>query len=149
MALNRHLDNGIKNALQSLRAMALFNPSPLEKTITEIKRYLHEVFTIKDLGPARFFLGLEIGRLDKGITVTQRKYTKGIIEDVKLKEAKATTTPLPLGIKLTKHAEEQLSSPEPYRRLLGRLLYLGITRPDICHSPQQLSQFMQHPCNQH
>ncbi|KAL2230511.1 UNVERIFIED_CONTAM: Retrovirus-related Pol polyprotein from transposon RE2 [Sesamum indicum] len=122
---------------------------PSEKTIAEIKRYLHEMFTIKDLGPARFFLGLEIGRSEKGITVTQRKYTRDIIEDVKMKESKATTTPLPLGIKLTEHAEEQLSSPESYRRLLGRLLYLGITRPDICHSTQQLSQFMQHPCKQH
>ncbi|KAL2226396.1 UNVERIFIED_CONTAM: Secreted RxLR effector protein [Sesamum indicum] len=42
-----------------------------------------------------------------------------------------------------------MSNPESYRRLLGRLLYLGFPLPDICYNTQQLSQFMQHPCKAH
>ncbi|KAL2248328.1 UNVERIFIED_CONTAM: putative mitochondrial protein [Sesamum indicum] len=105
---------------------------PSKQTILEIKDYLHDTFTIKDLGPARFFLRLEIARSNVGFTVTQTKYTRDIITDVKLMEAKAKTIPLPTATKLTTYAKEYLPSPEPYRRLLRRLLYLGITRPDIC-----------------
>ncbi|KAL2236191.1 UNVERIFIED_CONTAM: Retrovirus-related Pol polyprotein from transposon RE1 [Sesamum indicum] len=58
-------------------------------------------------------------------------------------------TPLPAGLQLKAAAGKQLSNPEPYRRLLGGLLYLGFTKPDICYATQQLSQFMQFPCQEH
>ncbi|KAL2228694.1 UNVERIFIED_CONTAM: Retrovirus-related Pol polyprotein from transposon RE2 [Sesamum indicum] len=81
-----------------------------------------------------------------GIVISQTKYIKDIIDDVGLSEVKATSTPLLMGIKLSSSQEEQLENPESFRRLLGRLLYLGFTRPDICHGTQQLSQYMQFPC---
>ncbi|KAL2228698.1 UNVERIFIED_CONTAM: Retrovirus-related Pol polyprotein from transposon RE1, partial [Sesamum indicum] len=84
-----------------------------------------------------------------GIVISQTKYIKDIIDDVGLSEVKATSTPLPMGIKLSSSQEEQLENPESFRRLLGRLLYLGFTRPDICHGTQQLSQYMQFPCKAH
>ncbi|KAL2237902.1 uncharacterized protein LOC110012086 [Sesamum indicum] len=42
-----------------------------------------------------------------------------------------------------------MANPESYRRLLGRLLCLGFTSPELCHAKQQLSQFMQSPCKTH
>ncbi|KAL0366649.1 UNVERIFIED_CONTAM: Retrovirus-related Pol polyprotein from transposon RE2 [Sesamum radiatum] len=66
-----------------------------------------------------------------------------------LSNAKAATTPLPPGIKFSTTAENQLLNPESYRRLIGRLLYLSFSRPDISHATQQLSQYMQTPCQQH
>ncbi|KAL2253080.1 UNVERIFIED_CONTAM: Retrovirus-related Pol polyprotein from transposon RE1 [Sesamum indicum] len=122
---------------------------PSEHTLSEIKLYLDRLFTIKDLGEARFFLGLEIARSNQGITITQAKYIKDIVDDAKLASAKATTTPFPAGFKLTAYEDELLTNPEQYRRLLGRLLYLGFSRPDICYAMQQLSQFMQWPCKGH
>ncbi|KAL2248611.1 UNVERIFIED_CONTAM: Retrovirus-related Pol polyprotein from transposon RE1 [Sesamum indicum] len=122
---------------------------PSEHTLSEIKLYLDRLFTIKDLGEARFFLGLEIARSKQGITITQAKYIKDIVDDAKLASAKATTTPFPAGFKLTAYEDELLTNPEQYRRLLGRLLYLGFSRPDICYATQQLSQFMQRPCKGH
>ncbi|KAL2226760.1 UNVERIFIED_CONTAM: Retrovirus-related Pol polyprotein from transposon RE2 [Sesamum indicum] len=101
------------------------------------------------MGEARFFLGLEICRSKNGIVLSQTKYTNDIISDVGMTQAKATSTPLPAGIKLSNSEEEQMQNPEAYRRLLGRLLYLGFTRPDICHGTQQLSQYMQHPNKSH
>ncbi|KAL0360589.1 UNVERIFIED_CONTAM: Retrovirus-related Pol polyprotein from transposon RE1 [Sesamum radiatum] len=122
---------------------------PSQEEITNIKRYLDGLFTIKDLGAAKYFLGLEIARSDKGLTLTQTKYIKDIIADTSLSNAKAATTPLPPVIKFSTTAENQLLNPESYRRLIGRLLYLSFSRPDISHATQQLSQYMQTPCQQH
>ncbi|KAL0304653.1 UNVERIFIED_CONTAM: Retrovirus-related Pol polyprotein from transposon RE2 [Sesamum angustifolium] len=63
--------------------------------------------------------------------------------------SKATSTPFPPDLKLTIDSGAQLQNPDMYRRLVGRLLYLGCTRPDISHSVQQLSQYLSHPCDMH
>ncbi|KAL0384763.1 UNVERIFIED_CONTAM: Retrovirus-related Pol polyprotein from transposon RE1 [Sesamum radiatum] len=114
-----------------------------------VKHYLDDLFTIKDLGNAKYFLGLELARSNQGTYVTQRKYLLDIVHDCHLDDAKATTTPLPAGIKFDASSGPCLASPERYRRLVGRLLYLGFSRPDISFAVQQLSQFIQCPRQPH
>ncbi|KAL0364470.1 UNVERIFIED_CONTAM: Retrovirus-related Pol polyprotein from transposon RE1 [Sesamum angustifolium] len=115
-----------------------------EDEIASVKSYLHSLFTIKDLGFAKYFLGLELARSTHGLLVTQQKYLTDILSDTNLLGAKPTSTPFPPGLKLTAGDGSLLSDPAPYRRLVGRLLYLGFTRPDISFVVQQLSQFLQH-----
>ncbi|KAL0433957.1 UNVERIFIED_CONTAM: Retrovirus-related Pol polyprotein from transposon RE1 [Sesamum latifolium] len=117
--------------------------------IHDVKTYLNNLFTIKDLGVAKYYLGLEIARSNEGVTVTQAKYIRDLLLDTGMAQAKAASTPLPTGIKFSADTGDLLSNPEAYRRLIGRILYLGFTRPDISHAAQQLSQFLQHPCRQH
>ncbi|KAL0456881.1 UNVERIFIED_CONTAM: Retrovirus-related Pol polyprotein from transposon RE1 [Sesamum latifolium] len=117
--------------------------------MTAVKRYLDDLFTIKDLGYAKYFLGLELARSSHGTTVSQRKYLLDIIHVCHLTNAKPTTTPLPAGIKFDASSGPLLASPDRYRCLVGRLLYLGFSRPDICFAVQQLSQFIQHPREPH
>ncbi|KAL0444074.1 UNVERIFIED_CONTAM: hypothetical protein Slati_2130100 [Sesamum latifolium] len=84
------------------------------------------------------------------MTLTQSNYTKDIIADAGMTHSKAViTTPLPIGVKFTLEAGNALPNAEAYRRHIGRLLYLGFTRPDISHATKQLSQFLQAPCKQH
>ncbi|XP_020548166.1 uncharacterized protein LOC110011713 [Sesamum indicum] len=64
-------------------------------------------------------------------------------------DAKATSTPLPPGHKLSTDAGSLLANPTAYRHLVGRLLYLGFNRPDISFVVQQLSQFLQHLQSSH
>ncbi|KAL0454835.1 UNVERIFIED_CONTAM: Retrovirus-related Pol polyprotein from transposon RE1 [Sesamum latifolium] len=72
------------------------------------------------------------------------------VDDVLLTEdAKPAATPLPAGVKLDASSGSVLASPDRYRRLIGRLLYLGFSRPDISFPVQQLSQFIQHPREPH
>lgn len=117
--------------------------------ITQVKRFLHEQFTIKDIGPAKSFLGVEIARSKAGIYINQRKYILDIIQQAGLTGSKPTATPFPKGLKLNAEDGTLLSNPESYRRMVGQLLYLGFTRPDITYAVQQLSQFVQHPTDLH
>ncbi|KAL0432527.1 UNVERIFIED_CONTAM: Retrovirus-related Pol polyprotein from transposon RE2 [Sesamum latifolium] len=117
-------------------------------------RATYTLFSLfKDLGSAKYFLGLELARSAHGpahgLLVTQQKYLIDILRDVNLLDAKVTSTPLPPGLHLTADNGSILPDPGPYRRLVGRLLYLGFTRPDISFAVQQLSQFIQHPRSSH
>jgi len=72
-----------------------------------------------------------------------------ILLDAGLTGAKPAKFPLPRGLKLTSDTGLVLENPKPYRRIIGRLLYLTLTRPDISYVVQHLSQFLQHPTDLH
>ncbi|KAL0369047.1 UNVERIFIED_CONTAM: Retrovirus-related Pol polyprotein from transposon RE1 [Sesamum calycinum] len=111
---------------------------PSESLIMEVKSYLDALFTIKDLGYVKYFLGLEVARSPDGMSITQHKYVVDIISDTGMTTASSVLTPLPPGIKLTSESGALFREPDKYRRLIGRLLYLGFTRPDISFAVQQL-----------
>ncbi|KAL0362396.1 UNVERIFIED_CONTAM: Retrovirus-related Pol polyprotein from transposon RE2 [Sesamum calycinum] len=116
-----------------------------EGSLNEVKQYLDKLFTIKDLGSAKYFLGLELARSTHGLHVTQHKYLQDILRDASM----LTSTPFPSSMHLNNEEGALLHSPDRYRPLVGRLLYLGFTRPDLSFPVQQLSQFMQHPRTSH
>ncbi|XP_016185785.1 uncharacterized protein LOC107627466 [Arachis ipaensis] len=64
-------------------------------------------------------------------------------------KAKAISTPMDYTSKLTKNTRTPLSSTSEYRRLIGRLLYLTNTRPDICYAVGRLSQFLECATDKH
>jgi len=106
---------------------------------TEIDRFkvvLDDKFKLKDLGDLKYFLGLEVARSDKGIALCQRKYTLEVLNDTGCKPAK---TPMEQNLRLSKLEGEELKDPSSYKRLIGRLLYLTITRPDITFVVHKLS----------
>ncbi|KAL0463264.1 UNVERIFIED_CONTAM: Retrovirus-related Pol polyprotein from transposon RE2 [Sesamum latifolium] len=100
-------------------------------------------------GNAKYFRGIELARSSQGLLATQTKYVSDIIKDAGLIQAKATNIPLPVGVKLTSDCGSLLTDPSKYRGLVGRILYLSFTRPDVSHAAQQLSQYLQHPCQLH
>lgn len=118
---------------------------PSISEVNKVKQCLHDAFSIKDLGEARFFLGLEIARSSKGMYINQRKYTLDLLSDTGLLGAKPTNTPMVKNQKFIINATTKLQDPERYRRLIGRLLYLCFTRPDISYGTQQLSQYVHEP----
>lgn len=117
--------------------------------ITEVKTYLDQEFSIKDLGVAKYFLGLELARSPQGLYVNQRKYTLDLITEAGLSGAKPLDVPMVKCSKLLSHDGVKFQDPEKYRRLVGRLLYLGFTHPDIAYATQTLSQFVHSPCEHH
>ncbi|XP_019191172.1 PREDICTED: uncharacterized protein LOC109185669 [Ipomoea nil] len=101
------------------------------EAIQEVKVQLNERFQLKDLGPMKYFLGLEVARHKKGIAVCQRKYALELLANTGFIESKPAHSPTVPSHKLSKSEGEPLEDSSQYRRIVGKLLYLTITRPDI------------------
>jgi len=119
-----------------------------ESGIYNLKKFIHSQFQTKDLGELKYFLGVEITRSSKGIYLSQRKYTLDLLKETGKLAAKPCTTPMIPNQSFTKEGE-LMSDPERYRRLVGKLNYLCVTRPDIAYSVSVMSQFMSCPTIQH
>ncbi|XP_019253981.1 PREDICTED: uncharacterized protein LOC109232684 [Nicotiana attenuata] len=115
---------------------------------------------MKDLGELKFFLGIEVARSKDGIIMSQRKYALELISEMGLAGAKPAGTPLESNLKLTsveydtavgtsKCEDKLIEDIGAYQTLVGRLLYLTMTRIDIAFAVQTLSQYMHKPKQSH
>jgi hypothetical protein len=116
---------------------------------SRIKSILDAKFQIKDLGSLKYFLGLEVAQSTAGITISQRKYCLDLLESAGLLGSKPASTPLDPSVKLHQDDSPLFDDIPRYRRLIGKLLYLNTTRPDITLATQQLSQFLNSPTITH
>ncbi|WZY94100.1 hypothetical protein YC2023_066429 [Brassica napus] len=117
--------------------------------IQATKEFLKSVFDIKDLGEMEYFLGIEICRSKEGLFMSQRKYTMDMLKETDVLGGKIAKTPLEEGYKVLHEGEVEekqlFEDPKLYRKMVGKLIYLTITRPDICFAVNQVSQHMQAP----
>ncbi|GJX00624.1 cysteine-rich receptor-like protein kinase 8 [Tanacetum coccineum] len=114
-----------------------------------IKSQLSFVFYMKDLGEISYFLGLEVCKSSQGIFISQHKYTKELLKEGGVLNNKPYKLPMDPNLKLQADVDTPLTDPEVYRRSIRQLIYLTVTRHDICYIVQLLSQFMQSPTSVH
>ena len=102
--------------------------------IQDLKHFLCRQFQMKDLGPLNYFLGLEVSSSANGYYLTQAKYTFDMISRVSITDSKIVDTLIECKCRLNCHHGEPLFDATLYKQLVGSLIYLTISCPDISYA---------------
>ena len=102
-----------------------------------------------DLGPLRYFLRIEITSFPDGYSLSQQRYTLDLLARSGLTDTRAAATPMELHLQLCASDGTPLPDLSRYHHLVGSLVYLAVTRPDISHAVYILSQFVGAPTSVH
>ncbi|CAJ2651427.1 unnamed protein product [Trifolium pratense] len=101
--------------------------------MARVKEKLALDFEIKDLGSMRYFLGMEVARSKDGIVVSQQKYILDLLKETGMSGCRPADTPMDPNAKLWEEGSVPVDTGR-YQRLVGKLIYLSHTRPDIAFS---------------
>ena len=108
------------------------------KGILSLKSFLHSQFYTKDLGMLKYFLGVEVTRSKQGILLFQRKYVLDMLSKIGKLCSKPCSAHMAPNVQLTEEGE-LFKNPERYKRLVGKLNILIVTRLDIAYLVSVLS----------
>ncbi|XP_060183462.1 uncharacterized mitochondrial protein AtMg00810-like [Lycium barbarum] len=114
-----------------------------------LKNELSVRFEMKNLGEVSCFLGLEIEKTDQGYFVSQKTYARKLLYRFGMGESKEKATRMEPHLKLMKDEGNALNDVKKFQQLVGSLIYLTITRPEIAYSVGIVSLFMQCPRSSH
>uniref|UniRef100_A0A2N9J182 Integrase catalytic domain-containing protein n=1 Tax=Fagus sylvatica TaxID=28930 RepID=A0A2N9J182_FAGSY len=117
--------------------------------ITQLIHALSKVFELKYMGSLSYFLGLQIQRSTKGLTITQTKYATDLLTKHNMVHCSPCKTPCVPHVRLSAHCGQPIVDVHAYRSLVGALHYLTFTRPDISFAVHQVCQFMNAPSDIH
>ena len=120
-----------------------------EKEVSNFKSELELNFEMSSLGEMKYFLGIEVVQSSKGIFISQESYVKELLKKFDMEDCNSVATPMNEGTKLVKDDDSPKVNPSIYRSLIGSLLYVCSTRPDIMFSVAVLSRFMHSPSQNH
>jgi hypothetical protein len=109
--------------------------------ISRVKRELAALFDMKDLGDLHYFLGIEVIRTHEGILISQRHYALDMLFKFGMADCKPISTPMDRTIK---HRPDsgRVCDPSRFRRIVGSLIYLTITRTDLNYPVGVIGQYM-------
>lgn len=110
--------------------------------IALIRSDIQKEFEMADLGLLSYSLDLEFLFQPQGILVTQRQYIKELLKEFGLAECKPISTPMTEKLKLMPDMEAPAVDCHRYQRMVGKLIFLTHTRPDICFAVSVVSRFM-------
>jgi hypothetical protein len=113
-----------------------------ENLITECKKRFASEFEMKYLGLMHYFLGLEVWQSPERIFLNQGKYAVKILKRFNMLECKPMNTPMEMKLKLLVHTSSELIDATLYRHIIGSLMYLTNTKPNIYFPVNTLSQFL-------
>ena len=113
--------------------------------VDESRAFLKKHFVTKDLGRPRYFLGIEITHAKDGVVLSQRKYVLDLLKEAGMLGCKPSSSLVDSSLDMWDTSSEILENAARYRRLVGKLIYLTVTHPDITFAVGLVSQFMHQP----
>ncbi|CAM6115753.1 unnamed protein product [Calypogeia fissa] len=119
------------------------------KLIEFIKIGLKQKYELKDLGPARCYLGVDIIKFHDGILLHQQHYAQQLVLDYGMENCRSPLVPLPEGLILESETNTPDIDRHSYCQLVGRLIFLTNTRPDLSFAVGLVSRFMHQPQQAH
>jgi hypothetical protein len=113
--------------------------------IFDLKKLLKQKFEMKDLGKLHYFLNIEVIQSPKGIWLLQRQYALNKLFEYGMMGCKPILIPLEQNVKLSPDEGNPVEDTTMYRRIVGSLIYMTITRPNLSYVVGMVNQFMQTP----
>jgi hypothetical protein len=117
--------------------------------ISRLEKDLSTEFEMKNLGGLKYFLDIEVAGSKQGIFLSQRKYVLDLLSEIGMLDCKPADTPMVQNHHLGEYPNQKPTNKERYQRLVGKLIYLSHTRPDIAYAVSVVSQFMHCPSEDH
>ncbi|XP_073107386.1 secreted RxLR effector protein 161-like [Elaeis guineensis] len=119
------------------------------KMVEEFKHNMMKEFEMTDLALMKYFLGIQVKQSKGKIFLSQEKYLEDILKKFQMNKCKAVSTPMALNEKLQQDDRTKKVDATEFRSLIGSLIYLTNTRPDIMYSVSYVSRFMSNPSKLH
>ncbi|XP_073219605.1 secreted RxLR effector protein 161-like [Cicer arietinum] len=119
-----------------------------EEFCARFKQSMKKEFEMTDLGKMRFFLGVEVSQNANGIHLCQKKYAREVLERFNMWNCNSVKNPIVPGTVLTREDGEDVD-PTLYKQLVGSLMYLTATRPDMMYVVCLISRYMANPKEKH
>ncbi|PNY15444.1 retrotransposon-related protein [Trifolium pratense] len=142
---------GMKNEILvvSLYVDDLIYTGNNQRLMDEFKSSMKKKFAMTDLGKMRFFLGVEVDQSSNGIFITQQKYATEVLARFGMEHCNQVSSPIVPGCKLVRDETEQGTDATVYKQMIGCLMYLLATRPDLAYSVCLVARFMERPTEMH
>lgn len=119
------------------------------KLVEEFKYSMMKEYEMTDLGLMKYFLGIQVKQSENGIFISQEKYVEDLLKKFNMLNCKPVATPMAMNEKFSKYDGASKADATIFRSLVGSLIYLTNTRPDIVHAVSIISRFMSDPSNLH
>jgi hypothetical protein len=120
-----------------------------ESMFAEFKRSMMLEFDMTDLGKMRYFLGIEVIQRADGIFISQKKYALEVLEKFGMNKCNPVLNPIVPGCRLSKDEDGVKVDSTIYKQIVGSLMYLTATRPDMMFVVSLISRYMSNPTELH
>ncbi|CAJ2653193.1 unnamed protein product [Trifolium pratense] len=117
--------------------------------MNEFKTSMQKEFSMTDLGKMKFFLGVEVIQSEEGIYISQQKYAAEVLGRFGMENCNSVCSPIVPGCKLDKDEDGDATDAREYKQIVGSLMYLLATRPDLAYSVCLVARYMERPTNMH
>ena len=117
--------------------------------VAKFKEAIMEEYEMTNLGPMKYFLGIQVRQCKGEIFISQEKYFEDLLIRFQMNNCKLVSTPVAFNEKVHSNDGAKKVDARNYQSLVGSLIYLTNTRPDIVQTVSLISRFMNEPSKIH